>query len=78
MYVEDLAAQAVDAGSRSDSFIVDAAGPDTLSFDDLLRLLASSMGVRARLMHTPPSVGPRPDRTCRFPDARRSPDAGRG
>ena len=56
VYVEDLAAQAVDAGSRSDSVIVDAAGPDTFSLDELLRLLASWMGVRARLMHTPPSV----------------------
>ena len=37
--------------------MADAAGPDTLSFEALLRLLASSMGVRARLVHMPPSVG---------------------
>ena len=57
IYVEDLAIQAVEAGSRSESFVVDSAGPDTLSFEALLRLLASSMGVRARLVRTPPSVG---------------------
>ncbi len=57
VYVEDVAAQAVEAGSQSESSVADAAGPDTISFEALLRLLAASMGVRARLVHTPPSVG---------------------
>ena len=57
VYVEDVAAQAVEAGAQSESSVADAAGPDTISFEALLRLLASSMGVRARLVHTPPSVG---------------------
>ena len=57
IYVEDLAAQAVEAGSQSESSVADAAGPDTFSFEALLGLLASSMGVRARLVHTPPRVG---------------------
>ncbi len=57
VYVEDVAAQAVEAGSQSESSVADAAGPDTFSFEDLLRLLASSMGVRRWFLHTPPSVG---------------------
>ncbi len=57
VYVEDLAAQAVEAGSQSENSVADAAGPDTFSFEGLLRLLASSMGVRARLVRTPPRVG---------------------
>ncbi len=57
VYVEDLAAQAAEAGAQSESSVADAAGPDTISFEALLRLLASSMGIRARLVHTPPSVG---------------------
>ena len=57
VYVEDLAAQAVEAGSQSESSVADAAGPDTFSFEDLLRLLASSMGVRRWFLHTPPRVG---------------------
>ncbi len=57
VYVEDVAAQAVEAASQRGSSVADAAGPDVLSFDDLLRLLASSMGVRSRLVHTPPLVG---------------------
>ena len=54
VYVEDLAAQAVEAASQSESSVADAAGPDTLSFEALLRLLASSMGVRRWFLHTPP------------------------
>ena len=57
IYVEDLAAQAVVAGSQSENSVADAAGPDTLSFEALLRLLASSMGVRRWFLHTPPRVG---------------------
>ena len=57
VYVEDLASQAVEAGSQSESSVADAAGPDTFSFEALFRLLASSMGVRRWFLHTPPRVG---------------------
>ena len=57
IYVEDLAAQAAEAGCQSESSVADAAGPDTLSFEALLRLLASSMDVRRWFPHTPPRVG---------------------
>ena len=57
VYVEDLAAQAVEAGSQSENSVADAAGPDTFSFEALLRLLASSMGARRWFLHTPPRVG---------------------
>ena len=57
VYVEDLAAQAVEAGSQGESFVIDSAGPDTFSFEALLRLLASSMDVRTRFLHTPPLAG---------------------
>ena len=57
VYVEDLAAQAVEAGSQSESSVADAAGPDTFSFEALLRLLATAMGVRRWFLHTPPRVG---------------------
>ena len=57
VYVEDLAAQAVEVGSQSENSVADAAGPDTFSFEALLRLLVSSMGVRARLVRTPRAWG---------------------
>ena len=56
VYVEDLAVQAVEAGATSGNSVADAVGPETFTFDELLRLLASAMHVRARLMHLPPSV----------------------
>ncbi len=57
VYAKDLAAQAVEAGSQHLNLVVDAAGPETFSFEELLRLLSSAMGVRARLVHTPPWLG---------------------
>ena len=57
IYAADMAAQAVDGGSRTDSFVGDAAGPEMFTFEELLQLLASSMGARVRLVHTPPSLG---------------------
>ncbi len=57
VYADDLAAQAVVAASQSDSSVSDAAGPETFSFETLLRLLAAAMGVRSRFLHTPPPVG---------------------
>ena len=57
VYAGDLAAQAVDAGSRIDSFVADAAGPDTFTFEELLRLLAKAVKARVGLVHTPPSQG---------------------
>ena len=57
IYAGDLSAQAVEAGSLTYSFVANAAGPETISFEELLRLLASSVGARVRLWHTPPSVG---------------------
>lgn len=56
VFVEDLAAQAVEAGAATGNSVADAVGPETFTFDELLRLLASAMRIRARLLHTPPSV----------------------
>ena len=57
VYAEDVAALAVDAGSRTDSFIADAPGPDTFTFEELLRLLAKAVNTRVRLVHMLPAVG---------------------
>ena len=57
VYAEDPAAQAVDASSSGESFVADAAGPETFTFEELPRLLASSVGARVRLVHTPPPLG---------------------
>ena len=43
IYTGDLAALAVEAGSGTDSFVADAAGPETFTFEELVRLLAEAM-----------------------------------
>ena len=56
VYVDDLAALAVAAGSRTDDTVTDAVGPETLTFEALLRLLAAAVGSRCRFVHTSPTV----------------------
>ena len=57
VYAGDLAAQALAAASRDGNSVADAAGPETFSFSGLLCQLASAMGLRTRLVRTPPPVG---------------------
>ena len=57
IFAEDLAIQAVAAASTTENFTFDAAGPDTMTFKELLRLMASKMRVTCGFVHTPPSIG---------------------
>ncbi len=57
LFIEDLAAKVVEAASSMESLTIDAAGPDKMTFNDLLYLLADKMQVKARLIHTPPAIG---------------------
>ncbi|HKS96329.1 MAG TPA: NAD(P)H-binding protein, partial [Terriglobia bacterium] len=54
--VEDVAAIAVDAGRADQNLVVDAVGPETYAFNDLVALLARAVGSRARILHLPPSL----------------------
>lgn len=51
--VEDLARIAVEAGGGSGNVTVDAVGPDTFTFDELVHLIALAVGGRARIVHMP-------------------------
>jgi uncharacterized protein YbjT (DUF2867 family) len=53
---EDVADIAVDLGGRSDDVTVEAAGPETYSFEDLVRVVAAAVGSTARLVHAPARV----------------------
>ncbi len=57
IFAEDLAELAVQAATSVENFTADAAGPDVLSFNALLRLMASKMRASCGLVHTPPSIG---------------------
>ena len=57
VYAEDVAVQAVEAGSQGENSIADAAGPETFSYEALIRLIASAVDVRARLVRMPTPLG---------------------
>ena len=54
--VEDTARICVAAADTVQGQTLDAAGPDTYTFAELVRAVAAAVGSRARLVHTSPSV----------------------
>lgn len=54
--VEDTAALCVDAAGAGEREVVDAAGPDTYTFAELVRAVAAGVGSRARLVRVPAEV----------------------
>lgn len=57
VYAEDVAVQAVGAGSQSENSTADAAGPERFSYEALIRLIASAVGVSVRLVRMPTPMG---------------------
>ncbi len=53
IFVRDMAALLADAAERTDSYAIDAVGPEAYSFDDLIRMIAAEIGHRARIVHVP-------------------------
>ena len=56
IFVDDLAALAVEAGRRSDDYTLDTIGPETYTFAELVSLIAHALGRRARILHVSPTV----------------------
>lgn len=56
VYVEDLAGLCVGLGERRDDVVVDAVGPETFTFEELVLLVRDAIGSRARLVHAPAAV----------------------
>lgn len=56
VHVDDVAAIAVTAGVTDDNVAVDAAGPDILSFEELVRMLRRAVGSRSVLVETAPAL----------------------
>lgn len=54
--VEDTATICVDAAGVEDNVVLDAAGPETISYDELVRLVAAAVGSKARIVHWPARV----------------------
>ena len=56
VHVEDLAALAVAQGASREDATLDAVGPESFTFEALVRLVARAVGSRARLLPVPPGL----------------------
>jgi NADH dehydrogenase len=56
IYVEDMADLVVQAGQESDNLLIDAVGPDTFSFKELVELIASKLQRKVLIMPVNPPL----------------------
>ena len=56
IFVDDLAELAVDGGQRSDSYTLDAVGPETYTYTELVKTIRGAIGSRSLLVHLPPGL----------------------
>lgn len=57
IHVEDFAELAIAAGKRSDSLIMDAVGPESFTFRELVETLGGIIGCSRPIIHIPPWLG---------------------
>jgi uncharacterized protein YbjT (DUF2867 family) len=57
IYVDDLAALAVDQGARTGNAIIDAIGPETFTYRQLVRVIGDAIGKHPPIVSVPPSLG---------------------
>ena len=57
VFAGDLAALAADAAAGEAGRTFDAIGPESFTFEELVRLVAAAVGSRARLVHVSPALG---------------------
>ena len=57
IYVDDLAATAVEKAAQSKNEIVEAIGPETFTYRGLVQMIAEKLGLRRRIIGVPPTVG---------------------
>jgi len=53
IYVEDMAQLITDAVDQQENRVLDAVGPETFSFEELVKLIAAKVGRPVRLAHLP-------------------------
>jgi len=56
VFVEDVAELAVEAGEREDNTTIDAVGPETYTFEALVRRVAEQLGSRAKIIRANPRL----------------------
>ena len=58
IHVDDLARICLGAAHGRGGVIMDAAGPDTMSFEELVRAIRDAVGRRTPILHAPPAAMP--------------------
>jgi len=56
VFVDDLAELAADVGYAQDNILWDAVGPDIFTFDEMVHLIARTLGLSRSLLHVPPRL----------------------
>jgi uncharacterized protein YbjT (DUF2867 family) len=56
VFVDDLAALAIDAGQRPENLVWDAVGPDVFTFDELVHLIGEQILAIRPIFHLPPRL----------------------
>ena len=57
IYVDDLATLAVEQGTKRENITMDAIGPETCSYRELVKVIGETIGKRRPLISVPPLVG---------------------
>jgi len=57
VYVGDLAALAVETAKRSDKVVLDAVGPQSYTYNEMVRLIGRHIGRKVRIVHVAPTLG---------------------
>ena len=57
IYVDDLAALAVEQGARRDNVTIDAIGPETFTYRELVKVIGETIGRKRPVISVPPAVG---------------------
>lgn len=56
VHVDDVARLCVESGARTDDVIIDAVGPETLTFEEMVELVRRAVDSRSLLVHVPSPV----------------------
>jgi NADH dehydrogenase len=57
IYVDDLAGLAVEQGAGKENRVIEAIGPETFTYRELVERIASLLGLRRRILSIPPALG---------------------
>ncbi|MGD9128411.1 MAG: NAD(P)H-binding protein [Planctomycetia bacterium] len=57
IYVDDLAALAVEQGEKREDVTIEAIGPETFTYRELARVIGEAIGKRRPIISVPPSIG---------------------